>query len=263
MKTILLLLFTTFCLAQTGSFACSFSPIFFCENINQYHPNYHILTGKIIDTIQNGVQFEIIEVLRGEETRDTVIIWDDKPLECNGPWYRLAYTLGNIGDTIVVALPKIDSITNEWDYLGDYRMASWFIYISSLQLENDTLKGYIAGNRWLPSSYTVRLNYEIFKTSIITQQNCLLRVSTQDFPFESSFQIHPNPFDNQLFVDFPNTNFSRLKYVITNVNGQILQQGILSQNQILQTNDLPKGVYVMVISNTEGVIFSRKKLVKT
>lgn len=262
MKKVFLFSIMILGLAIVRSFACSFSPIFFCENINQSHRNYHVLTGKIISTIQNGVQFEIIEVLRGVETRDTVVIWDDEPFECNGPWYRLAYTLGEIGDTIVVALPKIDSIENNWELRGDYRVPQVFIYTTSLKLENDTLKGDIAGSRWLPSSYTFKLDYKTFKTSIITQQNCPLRVSTQGLPFESSFQIYPNPFDNQLFVDFSNVTFAKLEYVITSVNGQVLQCGILSKNQVIKTDNLLDGMYVMVIKNEEGVIFSRRKLVK-
>lgn len=262
MKQILLLFTFAFCFAQTHSSACTFSPVFFCENINQSHPNYHVLTGKIIDTIQNGVRFEIVEVLRGEETRDTVIIWNDKPFICVGPIPRIAKELGIIGDTLVVALPKIDSIINNWERIGDYRVPEVYAYITSLKLEKDTLKGYLAGISWLHSSYTVRLDYETFKTSIITQQNCAMRVSTQDFPFESNFQIYPNPFDNQLFVNFPSAGFSRLEYLITNMNGQVLQWGTLFQNQVIQTDNLPNGMYLLVVRSEKGVLLSRKKLVK-
>lgn len=230
--------------------------------MNQFHPTYHVLTGKIIRRIPNGVLFKITEVLRGVETRDTITIWDDKPFECNGPFLRLAHTLGVMGDMLVVALPQIDSLENAWEKLKDYRTPEVYAYTSSLSLRDNILEGKIAGVVGRTPRTIVLFDYELFKTIMIRQRSCPGSVSTHDFPLESSLKISPNPFNDQIALELDATDYKFLQYQLMNLNGQILQQGELFNKQLLTTSTLPNGMYLLVIQNKEGVILARRKVVK-
>src|SRR5687767_15182108 len=41
--------------------------------------------------------------------------------DCNGIWSMSASDIGGLYDTIVIILPKIIDIENEWDIIGDFR----------------------------------------------------------------------------------------------------------------------------------------------
>jgi hypothetical protein len=71
--------------------------------------------------------------------------------------------------------------------------------------------------------------------------------------------IYPNPTDNQLFVTLDG-DYSAYQYRIVNVAGQILQNGILSQE--LNVASLPSGIYFINIRHQSENINLNYKFVK-
>jgi hypothetical protein len=80
-------------------------------------------------------------------------------------WHNFydASQIGNVGDTILIILSKIDSLENVWDILGDYRMPEWFCYEYKLTYSNGTLNGIING--YYPYYYLGYYNYDEFVNS--------------------------------------------------------------------------------------------------
>src|SRR5688572_9816589 len=100
-------------------FSCSIAPRSFCE-VSYLRPTHNVISGKIIDTVPHGIRLQIINVIRGVELRDTVIIWDGTDVQCNGPFSQAAFWMGEVGDTILTVMQTADTIGEPWQVLGDY-----------------------------------------------------------------------------------------------------------------------------------------------
>ena len=99
----------------------------------------------------DGIDLEVIDILAGSESRDTIHIWDGTDWDCNGLFSMAASDLGGLNDSIIVILPLIGSIENTWDVLGDYRRPDYFEYIPELRITNGVVIGYITGPAEFPT----------------------------------------------------------------------------------------------------------------
>lgn len=248
-------LLALFLLAGSLVQACTFIIYPFCTNVNENEPNLTILRGQIVAEIDNGVQFEIFEVLRGSESRTTVTIWDDSPIDCNGTILREAMQLGELGDSLIIAVPRITLIENAWEVLDDYRAPFSISNTSSLQIENNRVKGYISGSF---QNQVDDMPYNDFISDLIEQEDCALLVDTRDPFLETPLNVFPNPASSHLFVEIP-TGHQQLRYQIYNSAGQITLQGELLRSGI-ELEGLPKGLYLLAVQSQEG-IFRRKKII--
>lgn len=143
MKLIITLCIAAYAYCQSAQ-ACSWIPIPFCQTSNE-RPNDVVLSGKIVSVDMDGIDVEVIDVLRGVEDRDTIRIWDGTDFDCTGLFSMAASGLGGLNDSIVVVLPVITAIENPWDVLGDYRRPDYFVYIPELRISNGVVMGYITG----------------------------------------------------------------------------------------------------------------------
>ena len=65
--------------------------------------------------------------------------------------------------------------------------------------------------------------------------------------------INPNPFTDQLFIK--NLTTETYQYYMYNGIGQILFNGFLESEVILNTSDLAKGLYIMKFVNSLGQVY--------
>lgn len=61
--------------------ACTFFPEPFCATLEAF-PERVILTGEIIAVDTTGITVAVLEVIRGQEERDTIRIWDGTDFDC-------------------------------------------------------------------------------------------------------------------------------------------------------------------------------------
>lgn len=143
----------SFCIAALmlgqGALACSWIPSPFCATSNE-RPDDVVLSGRIVGTDMDGIDLEVIHVLKGSESRDTIRIWDGTDFDCNGLFSMAAADLGGLNDSIIVVLPMITTIENAWDVLGDYRSPYYFGATPSLIIRSGLVNGYYAGPSWSP-----------------------------------------------------------------------------------------------------------------
>ena len=76
---------------------------------------------------------------------------------------------------------------------------------------------------------------------------------TNDVNTEGGLKIYPNPTDGLLYLDFTNVEKIDFQMIISNIQGQVLRSTKLSKEvlQIIDINDLAKGVYFLALKTPE------------
>jgi hypothetical protein len=137
----------------------------FCEATTGID-NDLIVSGEItyVDSIK--LRLRIIDIFKGEETKDTITIWAGTDFTCTGLFSMSTSELGQKGDSIIIILPKIDSnnIENAWDVVGDYRRPYYLCITPNLRLEKNIVFGEIKDSWPMPRSTVLRISYDHFKT---------------------------------------------------------------------------------------------------
>lgn len=194
MKKLLLTLFT---LSQLSTIACSCAPFLsFCETKAQF-PHDITLYGKIISSSQMNIKMLKMDLIEGVEHKDTIVIWNDTLMPtCDS---MLARDLGNVGDTLLILLNRIDSVKNSWDIVGDYYKPFTFCTQTALILRNDTLRGNI--NQTGAISFPPNLN--IYSNFAVSDVIAFLKSNQGDcLPIrDSTFNYIPFPVKTAIWVD--------------------------------------------------------------
>lgn len=198
MKKILTLLVIIIC--HYNILACTFIPETFCRSL-EVLSNDIVLSGEIVSIDSTGIDIEIIDVLRGEESRPIIRVWDGTDFDCNGIVSMAASLIGKLNDSIVMILPRITEKENAWDVIGDYRRPNFFNYTTKLILEDGILKGLISGHSTFPPQYNqLNMNYNEFKTKLIEDGDCSsIRSNTKSTIHESRITVN-NPFTSNLTI---------------------------------------------------------------
>ena len=245
------------CFHSIGS-SCTILPDAFCRTLVQFPENL-VLSGVIVSIDSTGIDIEVLDILRGEESRDTIRVWDGTDFDCNGIWSMAASDIGDVYDTIIIILPKIIQIENEWDVIGDYRRPDPYGHTSELKVKEGNAEGFISGDALAPPEYNVwNLNFDLLKSKIIADGDCSsITLATNDSEPESLITVN-NPFESFLHVQLNglvNKGFLKL-YAIT---GYVhLAKDINYESVIeLDLQDVPSGIYLLEV-NTTG----RREIVK-
>lgn len=244
------------------SFCCLFSPYSFCTTSSNKEENL-IVFGKIVDNDQNGINIEIIELLRGNENRTIIRIWDGTDFDCNGFHSMAATELGQDGDSIIVILPKIDSIENTWEVIGDYRVPDFYGFTTLLEVRNNIVKGLIDGISGAPNEYNLlAFELEPFINSYVKEIGCDKITNTQETVGFENLVIYPNPFKSELSIKLGYVN-QNIEVRIYNLDGKRVYSKKMEQlNPQIFLSHLPSGIYILEV-RTENRLYKRIKIVKT
>lgn len=239
MKKLLLICFLHF-ICTLKFFGCTYIPTSFCATSETFSENL-IIYGKIIAVSSNGIDFEIIDVLRGSESKSVIRIWDGEDFDCNGNWSMAASGLGKVNDTLVLILPKIADKKNEWEVIGDYRRPDFFGYTPNLKVANGIISGLISGN--ITASYIEeKTNYENFKNSWTTNQNCSsIILVTENYNLNEKVKIIT--LQNHKFRVIANNNV-KYKIAVFNVFGlKIDSEEFFIREVEIDLSNKSKGIY--------------------
>lgn len=216
MKKILLLIVFSI-IIPNKIFACSWTSSSFCSTSqSSSFQNDLIVYGKIVAVDNDGIDFEIIDVLRGQENKSIIRIWDGVDFDCNGTFSMAASELGKINDQLIIILPKISEKKSSWEVIGDYRRPDFFQFTPNLRVENGIVYGLISGIETYPY-VEKQANYENFKNSWETNGDCSSVVlGTDSFETERVFKVLTLPNNKFKFLSNNNIEF---KIRIYNLNG--------------------------------------------
>lgn len=210
-------IFSILLLLSFDVFSCGFTPETFCKSLEIQSENY-IISGKIISIDDDGLDLEIIDVLRGEESKSIIRIWDGTDFECNGNWSMDCSTIGEINESVILLLPKITEIENTWDVIGDYRRPNPYSYISQLKLEDGIAEGLIAGDAIAPDEFnTLSIEYDKLKETILTNGDCEdLTSSTKALLIDNDLTYN-NPVNTEINLQFDDLILTQVN--IYTING--------------------------------------------
>ncbi len=233
------------------SFACTFTPEPFCSTVMNTRPDDVIIAGVIsgVDTL--GINIEIVTILRGTENRTNVRIWDGTDFDCNGFFSMAAADIGNVNDSIIIALPKIDSLENQWDVLGDYRRPEPYTLTTSLAIKNGFVEGFITGSHFGGIIVDIgSFKYTEFIQSFTNEQSCDRIVNTSQTHL-NKLKIYPNPVNEILIIESDRDDIISL--YIYGYNGIITAIIDASSNHPINLSYLPTGVYAILTDKKELV----------
>ena len=260
MKKLLLLILFNFIISNK-LLACSWTSSSFCDTSqSSSFQNDLIVYGKIIAIDNDGIDFEIIDVLRGQENKTIIRIWDGVDFDCNGTFSMAASELGAVDKHIIIILPKIAEKKSSWEVIGDYRRPDFFQYTPNLRVENGIVYGLISGFETYPY-VEEQATYENFKDSWQTNGNCSSVVlGTESYKLEKTFKIHTN--SNNKFKISSNKN-TEFKVRVFNINGLKIESSEIIQKEFeIDLSKYSAGIYFINLTYENNKIQSFKIIKK-
>ncbi len=80
---------------------------------------------------------------------------------------------------------------------------------------------------------------------------------------QNSINIYPNPFKNELTIDFSNNEKENIEIFVYTSFGKLIYTTKLSKNNfILKRNNLPIGIYLLVITSENQTLATKKIIIK-
>ncbi|PWG05661.1 T9SS type A sorting domain-containing protein [Polaribacter aquimarinus] len=225
--------------------ACQWIPDSFCATSqSSSYLNDLIVYGKISHIDNDGINFEIIDVLRGQEKRTSIRIWDGVDFDCNGIFSMAASELGNINDHLIIILPKITEKKSNWEVIGDYRRPDFFLFTPHLNVENGVVYGVIFGQ--LDKSYVEdQANYLNFKNSWNANNNCssvILRNKNHEFEELKVLTLSKNKFK------IVSNRSEKKQLKIYNIFGLKLESEFQVNNEIeIDLSSYSSGIYFIYL----------------
>jgi hypothetical protein len=247
MKQLHILGFALLTLCQPAM-ACSWVPMSFCETSNA-RPEDVVISGKILSVDEDGMDLEVIHVLKGIESNQIIRIWDGTDFDCNGLFSMSASMLGSVDDTIIVVMPLITEIENTWDVVGDYRRPDYFGVTTELQVANGIISGYI----WGPISAPIwQMPYQdLIANWSEGPDGCAVFLSVGGGHAQEPFSAIL--VDHMLKLSIPSRVGSGSVVRIYALNGQeLVMQAVTAGNAHLDVSGLAAGGYYVLLVQPDG-----------
>lgn len=222
MKNLSLLLISIFSLGiQNTNLACSCSgPQTFCATVSGQLDKVLIVRGKKTKQVEHGMDFEIMDILNGTESKKNIRVWGDPGHLC-----RLYTSNFEIGEEVILALHKID-----------YEPSHFFC------CENEEKGDYIIS---VCGVYSIRVSDQ---SAMRDAEECLGEGLVKcDFPI---LHYYPNPTRNFVTINSPvDLKDHSGDLQILNLKGQVVFEyadihSIYDNGAItMNLSALPKGIY--------------------
>jgi hypothetical protein len=228
--------------------ACSFSPDSFCQTWFEQDDRV-VLSGVIVGVDSTGIDIEVLQVIRGEESRAIIRVWDGTDFDCNGPWSMAASDIGFVNDTIIIILPMITEIENAWDVIGDYRRPHPYVSSPELHINNGMAVGFISGIPGAPPEYFIwEIDFNVLINALTEDGDCSsIILSTKDAP--DAFAITTNnPVEDVLYVDLNES--AHTGYVkLYDLTGSIIASHTIYMDDMIaiEASHVPAGIYFLEV----------------
>lgn len=258
----LVLILTVF--NSSSLLACSWFTTSFCKTIKD---KSFVAKGKIVSYQEKSIRIKLLQTLIGEESEDTIVVWDEKDFTCMDMIFSMAaQNMGEINDTIIFTVEKITEKKNDWDQINDYRYFGHYTSTTFLQVQNDTVNGFISGVDLAPVEYKVLnlpLNLFLERFQDCRENGAIAITSNKNAEESKVLNLFPNPAENLLNVDFSSSQKVYHSIVIKNQLGQQVKTIDISESANMIQVDMfeiaPGVVFVELVGDG---FTDRRKIVK-
>jgi len=148
MKTVFISILLTI-YSINSLFACDPFYSSYCQTTQlSFYEGMHIFAGSIASKNENNITFEVLELLRGEESRTTFTIWDGPYFDNSNdpicPYISSGFTsrYGQVGDTIFCIIELIEETKTDVDVIGDYRRPSTWAINTFAHVDNGIVSNF-------------------------------------------------------------------------------------------------------------------------
>ena len=243
-----------------SSFACSCGtwPSFCLCN------GYYDLSAScvVVDSFSHGISLRILNKFHGNENRDTINVWDNGgPYNmCNDSMLEAsAGFLGHVGDTLIIALEKTDTLINSWDVIGDYHTPGFSCNEYVLRVWNSTVIGLISGSEYCyyMNNCVNIYNYDSFIVDFpIKSLSCDTWLGTKEIPPSERLSFYPNPFENTVSFS-KDLQHDIVSIRVEDIVGRTVPV-VFSGNTIAFPASFPPGLYIINTTLSDGNTLSNK-----
>jgi hypothetical protein len=265
MKFKQLFLVTIFLILNSSIFACDGCRSDFCYYA-EHNKSEFIFYGEIISIDTYKATLQVLDILRGNESKNIIQIWTHKDsIVAKGTsceeLIRMTniINMGAVNERIIIGLNLITIKENEWDVIGDYRLPLRVNNTPWLKVENDSVRGLISGG---PPCYSkkelLKISYPAFKASWSNGQLDCNKLLTANF-IEPRRTIIKRTANQIIITNDINSNFMTDVY---NSSGILLHSTETDCECILNLNDFEKGVLIIKAYNQKGTMLVEKILNK-
>ena len=209
-----------------ASYSCTcMHPSTYCETIQAQNSDLLVLGYKISD-IYHGMTIEIVQVLQGSETRDTITVWGDNGMLCRHSTAAFAFQ-----DTIVFALHNCDlggnMLGGNYEQPDHYQISNCGIYYLD----------YINGNVF--GSIDNGISSLSLSALVQMHASCVSAALEKQSPVK--IKTYPNPTNDKINIEISAYN-DVFEIKVYGLYGKLLQT---TKSPTILLKNYPKGVYVL------------------
>lgn len=184
-----------------------------------------------------------------------------------GGYIGIGYNTQGIGGRKGAMLVKIDDAGKKlWQAVYDTAQSAYIKPYDDLAFSSiDTMPdgGYIVSGSTFDSTHTqVGFLMRIDSNGCLTDGNCETRYFTGVRALNEDLhgvRLYPNPTSNSVTVSLNSTETKELHYSITNLVGEIMQEGVIKEKETtLDIHNLSSGMYVVNVIGSKGDRWSGK-----
>lgn len=153
--------------------------------------------------------------------------------------------IGNYGNDFL--LVKADSNANARCYNNTVAITVANLTLNSASFGSNSAGASIAN--YTSQGLAAPVTDTVFCSTILS--------SLPEFPNDNFFSVYPNPVSGELHISFKENNISNARYIIYNLRGEVVVNGILSPKQNILINELSDGVFYLKIITADFSVVKR------
>jgi hypothetical protein len=216
-----------------------------------------MVAAEVVLVDEHGIELKIIKVLEGDETRDTIRVWDGKDFDCNGFHSMSASDIGGVNDTVLIMIEKVDSLNKDTviEQIGDYKRPFPYGEKPSLVVKNGMINGFITGPPYV--DLVRKLSYKKFID--LWEKNIPCNTWYELLSIENKATETNINFSNG-FLYFENVNDPLVVYIFS-ATGAIISSHECTNCTELKMTPLKPGIYFIHVKSKNGRTTVFKELV--
>lgn len=243
---------------------------------NQKLSNYHSAKVSLYDSLQSQMSMLFFGGMASYYYNGSTLVYDDKVPFVNTVSLLIQSNSGSLHEYKVSAeMPQLQGSSAEFIPLFSPQLSNnGIIYLPQIPQDSIVI-GHIFGGIYSPTLNPFAAN----QTTTTAASNVMYKVTLVYNPSLSLIEVpndsvnglvvYPNPIKNKFYVEYDLKDYKNTRYVIASVNGEIVQEGYMENQQaginiaeIKLERNINAGTYILTLIFDETSIATHKIVVE-